>query len=253
MTRHFFVIGAPLSYEQPTFFNGVKSDIINFYNYARSFTGGAYRTNEVTVFENPTLRDLEIAFRRTVADYIVVVFSGHGYIQKETVQATFNINSYQVLTLERLILQLRAPKKLIIADSCRNYVESSKHYNFIGDAGVSYMKFPSYLLERRARTLYDQGIGMTQSGIQILFSASPGQSSTLAEDGSYYSKSLLQSVKNWSLEINQGSILLGKGAHIYASSYMQQYYSTKQQPQYKWSQGIANYPFAVRLGSEMLA
>ena len=252
MTRHFFIIGAPLSYEQPTFYNGVKSDIINFYNYSRSFTGGAFRPDEVSVFENPTLRDLEIAFRRVVADYIVVVFTGHGYIQRETVQVTFNINSYQVMTLERMIRQLRAPKKLIIADACRNYVESNKYYNFIGDAGASYMNFPSYLLERRARTLYDQGISMTDSGIQVLFSASPGQSSTLSEDGSYYSKSLLQSIKNWSLEIEQGSILLGKGAHTFASRYLHQYYSTQQQPQYKWSQGTANYPFAVRLGSEML-
>jgi hypothetical protein len=251
MIRKVFLIGSPLSYEQQIFVEGVKTDIQNYCNYYMSPTGGAYTEQEIIYLENPSMSLIRGTLAVNPAHFATFIFSGHGAVGVDSKNTYLDINSYERVALIDIIKLIRAERQQIITDSCRNFIEESGHLGFGGPSLSNVMDFPSNLSPQRARRLWEAAMERTKPGIQALYSCSNGESSILTSQGSYYANSLLSSVRDWSLKIEPMSILLGVGAHKLSRSEIKNI-TSKQTPKTYRTDLKANFPFAIRYGSELI-
>lgn len=246
MDRKVFIIGSPLAKSNTIFYSGVKRDVENFYSFFTSPTGGGYRDNEIIYLENPSKYDIILYLNSAPSDFVTTVFSGHGFTQNKTTY--LDINSQESISLRNIVTNIRADRKLILTDICRSY-KRSDFSHFLGDP--SSMHFESNLSNRDARTLFENSLLDTNPGLQIIYSCSEGESSTITENGSYFSNALLTGIQNWSSCIKNGSILLGEGAFKCSSYHLKRNPKAKQIPQRGSTSLNANYPFAVRFGLEL--
>lgn len=253
MVRRAFIVGAPLSYEAPVFYSGVKSDLQSYYNLFTSPTGGAHVRTEIVYLENPSWSKLKRALSENPAHFSTFVFSGHGATGLTSQDTYIDINAYEKVALADVIKNIRAAKKLVITDSCRNYIDD-RMYGLLGDVHsppLIPVTFPSHLEFMTARKVFDNAVRQASNGVQVLYSCSAGEKSLINSNGSHYSKSLLLSTKQWSVKIAPRSVLLGTGAHNLSSTYITKY-GKRQNPKTQRSHETVNFPFALRLGTELL-
>lgn len=251
MKRRVFIIGAPLDrfdVKNRSFYNGVMADIRNFQNFFHSSLGGGfYAKEEVITLINQTWANIKYALSTNPADYTVVVFSGHGYTQQPSDQFRMNINATQDPSLGQIVAQIRSRKILFVIDACRTFVEDHTpryfHADGLGDPD-DVMRFPSNISIPEARMILENRVRIVEEGIQVLYSSSPNEYSALTTRGSYFSKSLLQSAKNWSQKNDGSNILLGVGAFKMATREIKKL-TQIQNPIMKWDHG-ANFPFAIK-------
>jgi hypothetical protein len=244
MTRNVFIIAAPLSPEQAPFYNGVKRDVSNFYNYFRSPMGGAFYPGEIHILENPDWPSLVVKMLLNRADYSIVVFSGHGYAGIPCCLTKLKINervSRSALDIARVN---PAKKQLFIVDSCRNYFTEKSNQTDLENSLEETMVFTSELDVMSARHAFEVGIRKAKEGLQVIYSCSPNEPSKISESGSYFSKSLFESVMNWAGNRDVNDILLGSGAHKMATNYLRGF-TRRQTPHIEFNNG-ANFPFAVK-------
>ncbi len=252
MTKKVFLIGSPLSNSPRAFVSGVNIDIQNYYNFFRSSTGGAYYDSEIIYLENPTWSQMKQTFAKNPSEHATFVFSGHGFTGTNSNRTFLNINSKEKISITDISNNIYSSKQLIITDSCRTYVNEEEigWLNFTGPE-VPTLDFPSYLDFHKARVIFNNALARTLNGVQIIYSCSAGEESQITSTGSHFSKSLLTSIKAWSLKIEEKSVLLGKGAQYLSNSIIKKY-NRKQNPKIYLTQDQANYPFALRLGTELL-
>ena len=63
---------------------GVCVDITRWIRFLMSLPGGAWTENEILVLNNPTKLQLRTSLiRAKYSDFSIVVFSGHGFVQKD--------------------------------------------------------------------------------------------------------------------------------------------------------------------------
>lgn len=245
MKRNIFIIGAPLYNTQTSFYSGINKDVVNFYNYFISPMGGGFYSHEIIYLENPIWADIITNIVLNPADYSIVVFSGHGYMGIPSLLTKLKINDSQnpsVLDIARLN---HAPKQLFIVDACRNYIlEKSDHYNFLGDAYDGLIDFSSDVDVLSARAAVEMGVNRAKAGLQIIYSCAPNETSTISNKGSFFSKSLLVSVKDWAEHPDISNVLLGVGAYKIAKNQLR-VITSKQTPQIESDHG-ANFPFAIK-------
>lgn len=250
MKRRAIIIGAPLYRGNDPFSAGVKNDMIDYYNFFTSATGGAYYEEEIVFLENPSLNELK-TLKRTFKDFSVIAFSGHGSHNIFNNESILTINKSETISISELVKSVYSPRQLIIVDSCRNFVSLGGQHNFIGDIETG-IHFPSNINFQTARNIYDNYLRQTSFGAQVIYSCAPGEFSRATYEGSYFSKSLLQSVKNWSSVIENKSILTTSGAFRFASNRLSRI-TNKQHPGLVTTNKVSkNFPFAIRLGTELL-
>lgn len=249
MNRKVFLIGAPLSYESPEFVTGVNTDIENYYNFFKSPTGGGFNEDEIICLENPSFSMIRGVLALNRCSFATLVFSGHGGIGINSQNTFLSINSYETVALIDIIKLIRSERKFIITDTCRNYIKEKEHFGF-GGPEAKIMDFPSNLSIERARRLFDIALENTEPGVQILYSCSDRESSHLTPDGSYFTNAMLSAIREWSLKIEDKSILLGVGAHNFSKSNIK-HFPKKQTPTTYKTSVKSNFPFAIRRGSEL--
>jgi hypothetical protein len=242
MTRNVFIIASPLSPAQTPFYNGVKRDSDNFYNYFRSPMGGAFHPNEIHVLENPDWSSLVVKMLLNRADYSIVVFSGHGYAGVPSYLTKLQISENKTVSVLDIAKVNPASKQLFIVDACRNFFSEDADV-FMRDPVLG-LDFPSDLDAIAARTAFEKSVRKAKNGLQIIYSCSQNEFSKRSENGGYFSKSLLESVKDWAVNCAVGNVLLGVGAHKMATNYLRGF-TNKQTPQIEFNSG-ANFPFATR-------
>ncbi len=252
MRRKVFIVGSPLSYEVKAFYNGVKADVQNFYNFFKSPTGGAFSEYEIECIENPNIYQLRNLLQVNPTDFSIFVFSGHGYYEGKSGNTVFNINSYQTSSVLDIVKLTKSPRQFIITDTCRKVHQEERFLGSIGDI-TTHIDFPSNLSHDQARRLHINALGRMGTGIQILYSCSKGELSSISYDGSDFSKSLLTSTRNWATYVQRGSILLGQGAHRFSNIYLKKrLYNDRQNPRLFTTHNDGNFPFAVRYGEELM-
>ncbi|MEZ5082866.1 MAG: caspase family protein [Bacteroidales bacterium] len=195
---------------------GVKVDLRNYKEYFKSDRGGRWYDSEIIEKLNPRKSDLIqeiISLTAQKLDYLIVIFSGHGGQERETV---FELNSSGEIINESVLFDI-STKQLNIYDCCRAYSESNTKSIRL----TALMEGYAY---NYVRTRFEERI-LKASDQQIkLYACSKGEVANDTSQGGAYSKNLIKSAYNSSSEF----ILVGS-AHTSASEMTNQEFP-KQHP-----------------------
>lgn len=165
---------------------GVKLDIVHWKDFLMSAYGGQWYDGEIYVTMNPARTDLLslITFlRASKPDFAIVVFSGHGAYQRNTI---LEINEKEEIIIENELIGI-TPRQISVFDCCRGLIskelsESTSHMQTFADGGT----FPQNI-----RPCYEERI-MNAIPQQVrLYACSVGESA-LDDGGGLYTKSLLR-------------------------------------------------------------
>lgn len=171
---------------------GVKVDLLNYCSFFKSPVGGNWEDGEIIALPNPTksaLLETIVKLKIANLDYLIVIFSGHGGQERETV---LEINSAGE-TINDSVLKNIAIRQLNIFDCCRSFpqyvTEGAKAMTFSegGTVGSTRIKF-----ERRIMQAIPQQVS--------LYSCSIGQVSHDTTKGGLYSTNLIDSAKKFTSE-----------------------------------------------------
>lgn len=163
---------------------GVKIDLENYKKYFKSFTGGQWIDSEIIEKLNPK-RDELIALidnlKSQNLDYIIVIFSGHGGMKRETL---LELNSDGEIFAESRFENI-SRRQVTILDCCRAYPQSvteSVHEVRMFKAGGVVGTRERF--ENRILKSLPQQIKM--------YSCAPGEYSHDTPKGGAYSKNLIE-------------------------------------------------------------
>lgn len=167
---------------------GVQVDITRFTSFLTSNTGGAWYESEIDVLQNErksTLLQKIDTLKRQSFDYVVVLFSGHGGQQRQTV---LELNSSGE-TIEETVLRNIATRQLNIYDCCRAFPSGmTKRAMDALSASFSESVNPS-------RRRFDDRIMQAIPQQALLYSCSIGQVSYDTSTGGVYLGNLLKAAQ----------------------------------------------------------
>lgn len=167
---------------------GVKIDIENYNQFFMSPFGGNWFPNEINVKLNPTKSELSAELNRLKGmslDYLIVIFSGHGGQERETI---LELNP-RGETIGESDLKYLATRQLNIFDCCRCYpmsLNESALFKVLSKAFTGINTREKF--EKRILQAVPQQVD--------LYSCSINEISNDTSDGGVYSKYLIQSAKN---------------------------------------------------------
>lgn len=248
MKRQAILIGAPGQENTKKYLHGVEYDIKNYIKFLKSPTGGAWDKSEIIAIKNPDKNKLLNAISKVNADYLLIVFSGHGAYSLKG-QTILAINRTECLTLNHLISK-KVPRQMLIIDACRSFVDSG----ISGFLGEELRSFPSRLLKTNARQLFDGYLSKCENGVVVCYSCSVGETSFDTNDGGYFTTSLLDTTKEWVERPSKFNILPIHHAFTKTKNYLFNYLADEQTPQLKINkQRKLWFPFAVRQKNQLLS
>lgn len=166
---------------------GVKKDIAHWIQFLESDQGGQWTDDEIIISMNPAKYSLLLTINRIKAsrpDFAIVVFSGHGAYQKNTI---LEINENEEVINEDDLIGI-ASRQISVFDCCRNILienlsESHKSMRMFSDGGS---------FKRNIRPYYDARI-MSAIEQQIrLYACSVNESALDTGDGGLYTTNLLK-------------------------------------------------------------
>lgn len=168
---------------------GVKIDIENYKRFFKSPIGGNWLESEIdATWLNRSKTELVTELNRLKGlslDYLIVVFSGHGGQERETI---LELNSRGELIGESELKYL-ASRQLNIYDCCRSFptsINESRQSEFLVKSFSAFNTREKY--EKRILQAINQQVS--------LYSCSIGEVSNDTSEGGVYSKYLIQSAKN---------------------------------------------------------
>ena len=172
---------------------GVKKDLNDWKNFLVSPVGGAWdESNEIVSFMNPSktlLLDYIKEFERFF-DFAIVVYSGHGAYNKQTI---LEINKKGEEIEETDLIGI-SPKQISIFDCCRAIMkESTSHYE---GRNLYSIKGISYNLDE-IRQAYEQKIKQATEQQVCLYACSIGETALDTEEGGLYTQTLLKEAKSF--------------------------------------------------------
>lgn len=183
---------------------GVQVDFKNYISYFKSDIGGNWIDSEIVSKMNPSKSDLITTIQQLKSyslDFAIVLFSGHGGQERETV-LELNRNGE---TVNESDLRNISSKQITIFDCCRAFSEP------IQDSRM-YESFKAFSASNN-RERYESRIAQAIPQQISLFACSIGEVSNDTKDGGAYSKNLIKAAKS----INSSYVLVGD-AHQHAST-----------------------------------
>lgn len=164
-------------------------DATNWTNFLTSDKGGAWEKNEITTLRNPTKPDIQsklLSIQASFSEYLLIVFAGHGGINRTTNEQVFSINKYQDIYLKELMNII--PKELIIADTCSSFfIESQEQMSSIRKS----FDYSSSNLRSLLRQKYNNRISEVGQGTTYLISSGINQTADEDADGGKFTKIFL--------------------------------------------------------------
>ena len=198
MKRRAIIIGNPGEKETKDYCKGVFRDVDNYYRFLRQPQGGLWRQTEIDKLGIPTstaevFRAIE---RVRDADYLLVIFSGHGAYSRDTDTTQLEIRPSEPLLDERVFYK-RDRKTTIILDCCRTGLLAA--INEIVEAALAKVAGLAELDPVKCRLLYDDQIRRCENGTTVLYSCSVEEESYDRRDGTggVYSHNLLHFAERW--------------------------------------------------------
>lgn len=180
-TRKAILIGSPGG-KETKFLPGVEWDLQNVSKYLQSEKGGVWYESEIETLYNPSFLQVNNIIKKSIADYVVVYFSGHGY--------TDSANNERMICLKDLnisdkYLLNQSSRQLILIDACRNY--SGPGISGIPDFEAEW----SYFEGSPVRGLFDRYIMNSPAGKFIVHGTQRGYSSYDSSTGGMFTNALL--------------------------------------------------------------
>lgn len=189
---------------------GVHIDKDNFLNFFKSPEGGAWKDDEILVFENNDfdlnileINDLNARVDKKPIDFYLIVYCGHGFIDQHK-QIYFEVRPDNYLKLNDLLGAVAKSRCLVIADSCRAI------YRLQEGGRIADVRLFSTSEDARnsvyadlCRNMYNDLIEATPSTMQVVyFSNSYGETADEnSRDGGVYCHELLTAAKRLKDEI----------------------------------------------------
>ncbi len=164
---------------------GVKVDLKNYKEYFKSSKGGEWFDSEIIEKINPSKDDLIAKIdnlKSLKLDFVIVVFSGHGGMQRETV---FELNPQGELFAESRLHNI-APKQITITDCCRARSEDVSESLKLRNLVKSFSAFEG------TRERYERRISSAISQDIRLYSCAENEVSHDTPKGGAYSKHLIE-------------------------------------------------------------
>ena len=237
------MIGSPGPKNTKQYLKGVETDLHHFVSFLKSPIGGSWEDNEITgLFKCPSENLIEL-FQSMDTDFLLVYFSGHG--QQDLKETNIAKNDSESISVSQLISIIKAPKALIIIDTCRKV--SDEEYSSI--SGPEYLSFQSDLNQANSSEKYMQVISESTDGISIAYACSVGEISNDTELGGDYTYSLLKTSLEWYENQNNESVLSINGANDLAHQYLKFKSNLDQNPQIVTTnekEEKPNFPFAIK-------
>ena len=167
--------------------------INKYYNYFLSKAGGAWDKNEVLYLDNPTSISLKEVIEKSVYDYTLSVFIGHGGLQES--KQLFQINKNEVIKAGQFING--SPKQMIIFESCRSTIENIATVD-ISDKPPKFRdggRIKTPLSAAESRNIYERVIAQCPEGLVVCFACDAKQYAS----NFYFSYGLLSGAIKWHL------------------------------------------------------
>lgn len=244
MTRKAIMIGSPGTKNTVNYLKGVDADLHHFVSFLKSPIGGSWEDNEIAgLFKCPSENLIEL-FQNTYTDFLLVYFSGHGH--QDLKETNIAINDSETLSVSQLISIIKAPKALIIIDTCRKSLDEE----YSSFSGPEYLSFKSTLNQPNSSEKYMQIISESTDGISIAYACSVGEISNDTELGGDYTYSLLKTSLEWYENQNNKSVLSINGANDLAHKYLKFKSNFDQNPQVLTTndkEENLNFPFVIKL------
>lgn len=193
MTRHAVIITNPGEKGADNYCPGVLVDKVNYTSFLTSSIGGYWYQQEIVTLDKPSTSELrqEIA-RWKYYDYVMVVFSGHGYYSEQKRSTILELQNNQEINSSELY-QLSG-KRTIILDCCRVRVTIPilERKAVILDHAISAIH------PDRCRKYYDASIAECADELVVMYSCGIGESAGDNDRrGGTYSSNLIESSKQW--------------------------------------------------------
>ena len=246
MTRKAIMIGSPGPKNSVNYLNGVDADLHHFVSFLKSSVGGSWEDEEIVVLYKCPYENFIELFQSTYTDFLLVYFSGHGH--QDLKETKIAINDSESISISQLISLVKAPKALIIIDTCRKPLDEECS-NF---SGSEYLSFRSTLNHSNSSEKYMQIISESKNGIAIAYACSVGEISNETEFGGSYTYSLLKTSLQWHENQNNDSVLLINSANNLAHQYLKFISKFEQNPQIITTNNgeeKVNFPFAIKINS----
>lgn len=241
---------------------GVHIDKENFLNLFKSPEGGAWKDEEINVFDENNfdlqiLKATDIAARldKQPVDFYLIVFCGHGFTDENN-QIHFEVRPNTSLKLADLLSIVARSRCLVIADSCRAI------YRLQDGGRIANQRLFSTSAEARnskyselCHAMYNKLIGLTPSTMQLVY-FSNSYNETADEnprDGGVYCHELLTATKRKINKIHDVQKHDGKSYYVSIDDIHQEAAATvinktnsRQHPEiYLNSRSRARFPFIV--------
>lgn len=241
---------------------GVHIDKEIFLNFFKSPEGGAWKDEEINVFDENNFdlqilkaTDLTARLEKQPGDFYLIVFCGHGFTDENN-QIHFEVRPNTSLKLEDLLSTVAKSRCLVIADSCRAIYRLQE-----GGRIANQRLFSTSAEARNSRyfelchTMYNKLIGLTPSTMQLVY-FSNSYNETADEnprDGGVYCHELLTATKRKINEIHNLQKHDGKSYYVSIDDIHQEAAATvinktkgRQHPEiYLNSRSKARFPFIV--------
>lgn len=188
---------------------GVHIDKENFLNFFKAPEGGAWKDDEIMVFDNNDFdleilrcNDLTAKIEKKPIDFYLIVYCGHGFTDQHN-QIYFEVRPDNYLKLNDLLGTVAKSRCLVIADSCRAI------YHLQEGGRIADVRLFSTSEDARnsvyadlCRNMYNDLIETTPSTMQVVyFSNSYGETADEnSRDGGVYSHELLAAAKRQIIE-----------------------------------------------------
>jgi len=161
-TRRAIIISSPD--EGGNFLPGTLLDPVNVTNYLCSPRGGSWYDEEIILLDDPDWRTALSIVYNTVADYLLIYFTGHG----GTLDGKRVIKLKDGLIEDKQFILGSSPRQLMLVDACRNYLGA------IGGIPEAEDEYSSFTGESVSRSLFDRYILNSHPGKMIVHATKKG-------------------------------------------------------------------------------
>lgn len=223
---------------------GVSQDMSNFKRLLLSDAGGAWEENEIISSKSWSSISLEREIDKQKSlgvDYFFIIFSGHGYAIKD-IDTYFELAENDDLALGTLRRWLKFKKSLIIADSCRKFIEIIEKAHV--ESRLKLFSDSRSILRARYRALYDNEIDRLDTFHNtFIASANLDECAEDTDEGGLYTKKLLDLAV---VMYGKEGVYTIKTLHDIVSSRIAEETHNRQNPQISSTSTIQSPPFIVK-------
>lgn len=223
-----------------THLTGPPYDNRNFRSHLKRNIGGNWIESEIKSLRNPTSSLVKDYMDRFVnyADYSLVVFSGHGFINQAD-----NFQYLECADRPICIKEIvsKAPRQTIIIDACSGFFNPEED-----EIIKSITEFREFSGERSTRELFDSAVLIAEAGISVLASSGVGEASHDTDFGGAYAVSVLKACENWKQTDTKHQVYTIKQAHEEGTRIMYHDYITIQHPLLYPEKRQRYFPLAVK-------